>query len=204
MQFLFNNRIITSSLFDIRIIVFIRHSKPVRHSSPAFVATTSRIPVLDIAVPLNLSSLLGSIFRSWINPARRLCRQKSDSRLVGVLAKRRLRIRNCFRLAKVPCIELANPCRLLNGCQSFPVLGLVARRKVSELVRKGMKRPGLWQDLPDRYEGDNNVNLGMNVGFVSCLQATRTRAQEMIFRAEKDRFFHAFLNQLEWSALIRY
>lgn len=56
-----------------------------------------------------------------------------------------------------------------------------------------MKRPGPWQDLPDRYGGDNNVNLGMNVGFVSGLQATRTRAQEIIFHAEKDRFFHAFL-----------
>lgn len=146
----------------------------------------------------SLSSRL-DIFRSWINPARRLCRQRSDSRLVGARAKRRLRIRNCFRLAKVPCIELANPCRLLNGCQSFPVLGLVARRKVSELVRKGVKRP-----LAGPSGGDNNVELGTNVGFVSGLQATRTRAREMIFRAEKDRFFHAFLNQLEWSALIRY
>lgn len=67
--------------------------------------------------------------------------------------------------------------------------------------RKGVKRPGPWQDLPHRHGDDNNVNLGTNVGFVSGLQATRTRVQEMIFRAEKDRFFHAFLNQLERSAL---
>lgn len=65
-----------------------------------------------------------------------------------------------------------------------------------------MKRPGPWQDLPGRHGDDNNVNLGTNVAFVSGLQATRTRIQEMIFRAEKDRFFHAFLNQLEWSALM--
>lgn len=107
----------------------------------------------------------------------------------GARIKRRLRIRNCFRLAKIPCIELTNPCQFLNGCQSFPVLGLVARRKVSGLVARAWNGPGPWQDLPQRHGDDNNVNLGTNVGFVSGLQATRTRVQEMIFRAEKDRFF---------------
>lgn len=126
--------VITPSLFDTEIIVFLmpRHSNVFTVPgicSDYYQHSSSRL------VPSSLSSLLGSIFRSWINPARRLCRQKSDSRLVGAaLAKRRLRIRNCFRLARVPRIEPTNPRQFLNGCQSFPVLGLVARRKVSELV----------------------------------------------------------------------
>lgn len=60
-----------------------------------------------------------------------------------------------------------NPRRDLNGCQSFPVLGLVAREK---LPSKGVKLAPVGPFRPTMRV------LGTNAGFVSGLQTICTRA----------------------------
>lgn len=62
-----------------------------------------------------------------------------------------------------------NPRRDLNGCQSFPVLGLVAREK---LPSKGVKLAPVGPFRPTMRV------LGTNAGFVSGLQTICTRASK--------------------------
>ena len=62
-----------------------------------------------------------------------------------------------------------NPRRDLNGCQSFPVLGLVAREK---LPSKGVKLAPVGPFRPTMRI------LGTNAGFVSGLQTICTRASK--------------------------
>lgn len=62
-----------------------------------------------------------------------------------------------------------NPSRDLNGCQSFPVLGLVAREK---LPSKGVKLAPVGPFRPTMRI------LGTNAGFVSGLQTICTRASK--------------------------
>lgn len=164
------------------------HSRLSLSADVAFVATFSgEFQLIDISRrSSHRSNLLPECrFRysdRGINP-RADCVVKSptagrDPDLSGLGARKKAPrgIRNCFRLAKVslPYRRAANPRRVLNGCQSFPVLGLVARRKVSELVRKGRtkiqgpRRRG-FPAGPGRYGGDNNAIPGTSVGSVSGL-----------------------------------
>lgn len=101
-----------------------------------FLAGSSGIPVSRL-VPLYPCSRLRYSDRGLI-PCR-LCRQKSDSRgtVVGLSGRSQKGAYSGSKLLssrESPSYRTANPCRNLNGCQSFPVLGLVARRKVSALI----------------------------------------------------------------------